>query len=255
MLQKEEQVGVPFRRNVLWVLFCATCLQLTLLNPYIVLIPGERANLFSGLLCAATLVAVLILGRSAEAKPRVAEIVVSVVLTALALVSTLSSTDPASASARAFVIMSSSLGGYWCSRILLSTEEARIFFHRFCLVLLGLALVFALAGLKVSGQIQWFVGTHWHERASIIILLSFAPLALLAGRSKPLIILAVIMLSLSYMTLVISGLNRGTKSVVIIPAILLLMAACWRRWSIKHSALILGLLFLVSVSSGRSYSF
>ncbi len=55
------------------------------------------------------------------------------------------------------------------------------------------------------------------------------------------------MLSVSYVTIVISGINRGTKSVVVIPLILLLMGACWRRWSIKHSALILVLLFFVSI--------
>jgi hypothetical protein len=247
MLANEQQVGVQFRSIGLWVLFCATCLQLTLLQPYIVLIPGERANLFSGVLCAAALLLPLIFGRTDVARPKLVEVIVSIILTALAVVSSLLSKAPSSAMARAFVIMSSSLGGFWCSRLLLGSREGRIFFSRFCLVLLGIALALALAGLKVSGQIDWFVGSHWHERASLIILLSFAPLALLDSRSKPLIILAVLMLGLSYVTLVISAMNRGTKSIVIIPAILLLLAACWRQWSIKRSALILALLFFVSV--------
>jgi hypothetical protein len=247
MLLKEQRDGASFRRICIWGLFCATCLQLTLLKPYIVLIPGERANLFSGLLCAVTLLVTLILGRTEVVRPKLTEVVVSVALTALAIVSSLLSTDPESAMVRAITIMSSSLGGYWCSRLLLGTKEGRIFFCRFCLVLLGLALALALAGLRVSGQIDWFVGTHWQERASLIILLSFAPLALLESRSKPLIILAVIMLGLSYVTLLVSGINRGTKSVVVIPVIMLLVAACWRRWSIRHSVLILGVLFLVSI--------
>lgn len=249
MLPKEQLAGVSFRRIGLWVFICATCLQLTLLQPYVVVIPGERTNVFSGMLCAAALLAALISGRTEVVRPKLSEVVVSVVLTILALISGALSAEPATAMTRAFVIMSAGLGGYWCSRLLLVSEESRIFFQRFCLVLLGIALALALAGLKVSGQIDWFVGAHWHERASLIILLSFAPLALLNSRSKPLITAAFIMLSLSYMTLVISGINRGTKSVVVIPVILLLIAVCWRRWSIKHSALILGLLFLVSVTA------
>ncbi len=247
MLPEEKIVGGPFRRIGLWVLFCATCLQLTLLKPYVVLITGERANLFSGLLCAVTLLVTLILGRTEIVRPKLSEVVVSVALTALALTSSLLSAEPASAMARAFAIMSAGLGGYWCSRLLLGTRESRIFFQRFCVVLLGIALALALAGLKVSGQIHWFMGSHWHQAASLIILLSFAPLALLDSRSKPLIVFAVIMLSLSYVTLLVSGINRGTKSVVVIPVILLLMAACWRKWSIRHSILILAVLLLVSI--------
>jgi hypothetical protein len=240
---------MPFQRIGLWVLFCATCLQLTLLKPYVVLIPGERANVFSGMLCAATLLATLIFGRTEIVRPKLSEVVVSVVLTALALISSLLSSAPATSMARAFVIMSAGLGGYWCSRLLLSTRESRFFFQRFCLVLLGIALVLALAGLKVSGQIHWFIGSHWHQTACLIILLSFAPLALLDSRSKALIVVAVVMLSLSYVTLLVSGINRGTKSVVVIPVILLLMAACWRKWSIRHSILILTVLFLVSITA------
>jgi O-Antigen ligase len=246
-LRTEQWFDTPLRTIFVWGLFCLTCLHMILLEPYAILIPGERTNLFSGLGCLPILITAFILGRPAAAKPRPVEVIVSVALTALAIVSSLLSSAPQSAIVRAFTMMSSSLAGYWCSRLLLGTKEDRIFFCRFCLGLLCLALALALAGLKVSGQIDWFVGTHWHERASLITLLSFAPLALLWSRSRPLIILAVIVLGLCYVTLVISGLNRGTKSVVIIPVILLLIAACWRRWPIKHSALILGLLCLMSV--------
>ncbi len=144
MLLKQQRDGASFRRICIWGLFCATCLQLTLLKPYVVLIPGERANLFSGLLCSVTLLVTLILGRTEVVRPKLTEVVVSVALTALAIVSSLLSSHPASATARAFVILSAGLGGYWCSRLLLGTKKGRIFFQRFCLVLLGISLVLVL---------------------------------------------------------------------------------------------------------------
>ena len=42
-----------------WIVFCLTSLQLAFLSPYIIVIPGDRANVFSAILCAVSLVVAL----------------------------------------------------------------------------------------------------------------------------------------------------------------------------------------------------
>jgi len=45
----------PALDKIAWLFFCATCVYLASLQPYVVLIPGERGHVFAGLLCACAL--------------------------------------------------------------------------------------------------------------------------------------------------------------------------------------------------------
>src|SRR5208337_2630422 len=72
--------------KVIWLLFAATSSQLAFQWPYVVLMPGERTNLFSGLLCFLTLAAVWISKRGALVY-KSPEFLVSAALTLMAVVS------------------------------------------------------------------------------------------------------------------------------------------------------------------------
>src|SRR5208283_1392656 len=68
-----------------WVVFCLTSLQLAFLSPYVIVIQGERANVFSAILCAVSLVFALAFRRKDSVYARPSEIVISIVLLVLVL--------------------------------------------------------------------------------------------------------------------------------------------------------------------------
>ncbi len=96
--------------KVIWLLFAATCAQLAFQWPYVVLAPGERTNLFSGLLCFLTLAVVWISKRGAL-DYKSPEFLVSAALTHMALASALHNAVPLASSYRVLVLLASGLGG------------------------------------------------------------------------------------------------------------------------------------------------
>ncbi len=199
----EKIPGKNLDEKIMWILFYVTCFQLAFLFPYIRIIPGQRANLFSGLLCASVLIMVFIKKRS-ELKLSSGEMIVSIILVCLALLSGIFSDAPQNAFIRAFVVAGSGLGGYWCSRLLLNNRVCLNFFKWFCLALLTGIIFLGLGSFFLKGVTTAFLGIHKHELNGIILILSFAPLALVYSKKKVQVISGVLMLIMSYAVISLS---------------------------------------------------
>jgi hypothetical protein len=106
------------------------------------------------------------------------------------------------------------LGGFWCARLWLHTPENQRRFQYLCLLLLGGVALLSLAGYFATGQIHGYItkGSN-HPLTDLLFLLSFAPLALLAGKSRALSLLAAVLLGVTYVILCLSQ----RLSVVFIP--------------------------------------
>ena len=176
--------------------------------------PGEHSNLFSGLLCFLTLAVALIFAGRGAIKFRSPEFLISMALVVIGSGQRPHSLTPLSSSYRVAVLLASGLGGFWCARLLLNTPENQRRFQWLCLFLLGGVVFLSLAGFCLSGKIQYyfFDGSN-HPLTNVIFLLSFAPLTLLSRKSRPLVLLGVVLLTLSYVVLCLSE----RLSVVLIP--------------------------------------
>ena len=199
--------------KIIWIFFAATSCQLAFQHPSFLLVAGERSNLFSGLLCFLTLIVAVVFGRRGAINLRSPEFLISAALAVVAGVSGLFSLTPLSSSFRVFVLLASGLGGFWCARILLQTPENQRRFTWLCLWILGGLLVLSFLGYFLTGYIEHFISDRSHPLTNVILLLSFAPLALLGQKSRPLMVLGIILLGLSYITLCLSE----RISVVFIP--------------------------------------
>ena len=130
----EEKTSHP--RRIAWLLFCGVSLQLTFLNPAMVLLPGERTNLFSGLLCAISLIATICVARKGDLVRSRGEAAIYLSLVGLVLLSGLLSAAPLTNSLRGLVLLSSGLGGFWGARVLLATEARQRYFLQLSLLML-----------------------------------------------------------------------------------------------------------------------
>ena len=77
--------------KIIWLFFAATSLQLAFLQPYIILVPGEHSNLFSGLLCFLSLIGGPDLCGRGAIRFRSPEFLISVALVVLGVVSAFNS--------------------------------------------------------------------------------------------------------------------------------------------------------------------
>ncbi len=232
--------------KVIWLFFAATCCQLTFLQPFVVLAPGHRVNLFSGLLCFLSLIVALILARRGAIKVKSPEFLVSVALVVLGVLSALHSLTPLASFLRVFVLLASGLGGFWCARILLNTPENQRRFQWLCLFLLGGVVLLSLAGYLLTGQIHYyfFKGSN-HPLTDVIFLLSFAPLALLARKSRNSVLLGAVLLGLGYVTLCLSE----RLSVVLIPVGLGVLGVLFGALRWRH---LLAALIVIAIIIGLS---
>ena len=219
--------------KIIWVFFAATSTQLAFLQPYIVLIPGERTNLFSGLLCFVTLAVAVVFSRKGAIRVKSPEFLISAALLGLADHQRLA--QRFSSSCRVFVLMASGLGGFWCARLLLNHPANQ---RRFDLAGPGAAgrghraepdrLLCHRAHRDLSN-------THGHPLTNTIILLSFAPLVLLYRPSRLLKALAIALLCSGYAVLCLS--ERLT--VVFIPIALCGLAVLFGTLRLKYLLLVL----------------
>ena len=231
-------------RGLAWVLFYATSFQLAFLQPYVVLIPGERANLFSGLLGALSLGAICLVARKEAGDQKSPEILISLVLAALVILSGVLSSTPGSASARGFVLLASGLGGFWGARVLLNSKSRQKTFVWIGLILLAGILLISLISYLKGGSIYLPLDSNPHPWATRILLLGFAPLVLWFGPSNRLAqIAAGLLLGLGYLILFRSRL----KTAVSIPPILCFLAAFFGGLRLRYLlALFLTLLLIIT---------
>jgi hypothetical protein len=218
-------LSLDWRQRLAWAFFLVTCVQTAFLIPYFVLIPNEPSNMFSGLLCAVTLVATLLCIPTDITRKASAALVVSVILAILVVLSGLFSSTPFSSSCRGFVILASGLGGFWCTRILVVSKESYLFFRNFCFLILIGMLVASIVGYLAFGEVTRFLDVNPHPVANRILLLWFAPISMVLADSLVLILAGWVALCLSYAIFFMSDL----RSAMYIPAALLLIAALLKK--------------------------
>jgi hypothetical protein len=221
--------------KIIWVLFAGTSAQLTFQQPYLILAPGERTNLFAGLLCLLTLLAALIWSRKDTLKLKHPEVLVSGVLLGLAVTS--GWLNGFAASCRVFVLLASGLGGFWTARILLNTPVNLRRFEWLGMILLTGLIPVALASGFLAPTIGTFLNLNAHPLIDTLILLSFAPLAFLAEGSRHLRWWAVSLLASGYAVLCLSLVISG----MLIPLAALLAAGVLLR-AVRPKHLILALI-------------
>jgi hypothetical protein len=227
--------------KVIWVFFAATSCQLALQRPSFLLLAGDRANLFSGLLCFLTLIVAVVYSKRGAINLRSPEFWISVALAVMAVISGLCSLTPLSSSLRVFVLLASGLGGFWCARILLNTLANQRRFQWLCFFMLAGMVLLSLVGYLSAGSIDRFLPYHTHPLTNVMLLLSFAPLALLYHKSRPLMVMSLILLGLCYVALCLSE----RISVVFIPLGVFLVGAAWGALRWKYLVLIAVIMAMV----------
>lgn len=243
------QAHTQLWRRIAWFWFLAVCLHLAFVQPDPSLIIGERAKLFSGLLALVSLLLAIVSRPDRMLCYRPYELWISVILSGLALFSAWFSATPGSSMARTFVVLSAGLGGFWCSRMLLDSASRQTTFMWFCMGLLGAILVAGVLGLLATGMIHSFVDDHHHPLESRILLLSFAPLALLLSGSRRKAFLGGAFLCCAYPFFMLLG-RTGSESAVVIPLILCLIGAWFIPLSRRFLCAIVSVLFIMSAWAG-----
>lgn len=250
-----SRITESIRNYVAPVLFVITCIQLTFLWPYVVVIDGERANVFSGILCAVTLIAVWTLCPRSGMRISPLEIAVTVLLVFFAVGSAALSATPLSSGWRTFVIMASGLGGYWSARFLLHSVEARRLFVYFCSGLLICVVSLILIALVEGVPGHILLDVNPHPVCSRILMLSFAPMALIATARLIPLTAGAIMLMFAYVGLVAMLVWGQVSTAPIFPVILLFISCAffWRTRKVRAVLLVLltFALIMTAIFAGR----
>ncbi|MGO9116249.1 MAG: O-antigen ligase family protein [Desulfomonilaceae bacterium] len=137
--------------------------------------------------------------------------------------------------------MTSGLGGFWCSRFLINSARKREFFTWFCTVVLSLLIVLSFSGYFFYGAIEHFVDVNVHPLFNRMLLLAFAPLALILGKVKRNTIIGGSVLCLGYAVCFLSDL----RSAVLIPVVLGAIAVGFGSLKARRFLLILAPLAVV----------
>ena len=175
---------LPLGEKIAWFLFCLTCFQSALLFPNFAVIEGDRAKLLTALFCAATLLASVSLVKRSANSGTMCEVAISTILAAIILVSGILSATPEASLLRGLSLAASGLGGFWCARILITSSGRRAFFAWFCTAVLGVMIVLSFFGYLLSGSPDHFLDVNPHPLASRMLLLAFAPLALVLSSAR-----------------------------------------------------------------------
>jgi hypothetical protein len=174
------------------------------------------------------------------------EIGVPLVLILLIILNACFSLDPKTSGLRVFILVSSGIGGYVCSRLLLSSEPRRRFFQRFCVGILSFILLISLKNYIFWGDISqsapWNLNRH--VVTDLILLLSFAPLTFLFKGPKREIILGIVLLGFSFLVLYLSS----ERSAVLIPIGLAVIACLFKGLRRRYAVLIVAVMALLTLS-------
>ncbi|MDQ7783790.1 MAG: hypothetical protein RDU20_12985 [Desulfomonilaceae bacterium] len=236
----------PFRDKAAFVVFCLVSLQAAFLMPHVTLMQGERANVFTGLLCAVSLLTALALVKPNSRNGTVGEAVVSLVLPALIVISGCVSVSPQSSLLRGFVVAASGLGGFWTARMVLDTPEKQLLFAWLCTIVLAMMLVFCVAGHLIFGDVKHLLDFNPHPIAGRILLLSLGPLTLILIGGRAAQVSAAALLCGVYAVFCLTGL----RSAMLVPVALAALALGLRKLSPRKFltlAVPMALVFVVSL--------
>lgn len=221
-------------------LVTAVCLQAAFLTPYVVLVPGERTNVFTAVLVLLLLLQ-LVAGRLR--KELVAAfpwrtVVPWVLLTVGLAVSALASPEPLPAALRAFAFIGPAAAGLVCGYELFRGQEARQFlFHLLTFCYAGLALSHLLFGAMPS-----FMGLHHHALAGTLLLLSAGPIHLAGRESRPWRVVAGGLLFLGAVVCFMAG----SRFVILLPFVLIPVYVAFKSISWRRAALGIGVCTVVA---------
>ncbi len=219
-----------------------TTFQAVFLQPDETLVPGERTNLFTATCCAFSLAAVWFFLERGPRRSR--EFVVSVALIGVGVLAALASDATLPSLFRVYAVLASALGGFWCGRKLLATPDRARVFAWYCSALLAGLLVWCLVSVAVTGRIHsLIVGARSHSLVNTIMLLSFAPLALLSERRLKSTLVGAALLLMGYVVLFYSRL----RSAVLMPPVLACVGAACGCLKPRHFLLLLLAFLLVAV--------
>lgn len=201
--------------TIAWLLFCATCVYLVSLQPYVVLIPGERGNIFAGFVCAVTLGAALLVASGRSVRLTRPEILISLGLLILAVMSGLLSATPLSSFIRVLVVLSSALGGFWCARILLNNAARQKVFAWLCAVTVSGLIFLALWGYHVYGRVDQYIFLNSHQIIHMTLLLLVGPLALSSSRKVLGTFFGILLTALCCVVLFLSAMQSQVSGVIV----------------------------------------
>ncbi len=233
--------GLPLGEKIAWLLFCLTCLNAALVFPSFAVIECDRAKLLTALFCLASLIASISFVQRTSSTGTPLEAIISAILTCLVFISSVLSATPEDSMLRGFSVVTSGLSGFWCSRFLLNSPGRREFFTWFCTVVLSLILILSLGGYFFYGGIEHFIDVNVHPLASRMLLLAFAPLALILGKVKRNVMIGGSILCVAYAVCFLSNL----RSAVLIPVALGAVAVAFGSLKARRFLLILAPLAVV----------
>jgi O-antigen ligase len=207
------------------LLFAAACLHATFLMPYVILVPGERTNVFTAL--ALCLPALWLAPRARRIALRKKSLLAWGMLGAGLCVSSLTSATPLPSTLRALAFYLPAVSGLACARLLLDTAHARWMLFRL--------LTFCFGGLALShlifGTDPSFMGLHHHALAGMLVLLSAGPvkMALDEGGWRRVLAVGLLLAGLAVCFL------AGSRFVVLLPFVLIPLMALLHNIRLRYS--------------------
>lgn len=211
---------------VLWGL---ACLQATFLLPYVVLVPGDRTNLFTTVIVSLPGIA---LAASRSGAIGWASVVPWLLLAAGLVASACVSPDPFASTMRGIAFWLPAASGLFCAYELSRYPSAKtIFFTVFSLCFAGLTVAHLVFGSYPS-----FLGFHHHALAGALLLLAAGPIYYLFTGSIVWRLVAGSLLVLGYVVCFLAG-SRFTILLpfILIPTMVFLLRISW-RWAIAGLA-------------------
>ena len=214
-----------------------TTFQAVVRQPYMIIMGERQVDLFAGVLCSLSLALALILAHKKNVRPGKFELLASFALTALAIASGLASTGPIHSTLRGFVLLSSGLGGYWCSRLLLRGSASRAHFAVFCSLLFGIFLLLQIIGYLGFGSVHYFFDEFRHPQVSVALLLSFAPLTLMLSKQRPQRTIGLLLIAVCFFIFFLSGLRSAVFMPVAVTFVALAFGFVPLRWFLAAVAI------------------
>lgn len=218
------------------LLFGLVSLQAAFLVPYLVLVPGERTNVFTTLL--ATLPALWLALKNGRAGLSWRTALPWLILACGLAVSALASPTPQSSGLRALSFFCPAAAGLYCAHGLFREHAAGVLLFR----LLTLCFAGLTGAHLVFGASPSFMGLHHHALAGTLLLLSAGPIHLAFTGTRPWRAAAALLLAAGALVCFLAG----SRFVILLPFALIPALMLLRRVALKHA--LLGILASTAVA-------